>query len=401
MSWACLQLGSREHYAIPAALHAARRLDALVTDVWASRRAAVLMRRISPALACRRRDEIPDSFIYCRTVGRLYMDLKLRLRNVGGWSAIMERNAWFQNWASRELECLHSKVVFSFAYTARKPFQMAGQLGMRRILDQIDGAWRHEELCGELSAPYNSLEPEIDKAPKEYWQQWKEEIEMADAIIVNSEWSKKLVVESGVDPKKLVVIPLVCECPITKSKLQGEGGKNASSRKKRLKALFLGSVTLHKGVGQLFDAIRMMAKEPIDFIFAGPISVRVPDDIQAMPHVRFLGSVDRDRAGRLYEEADVFLFPTLSDGFGLTQLEALGHGLPVIASTHCAQVVEDRVNGLVLSEITPEAIAEAVMELVKDRDLLASLKSRAKVPDHFHPRHLVSTLLALEGENNT
>ena len=115
-----------------------------------------------------------------------------------------------------------------------------------------------------------------------------------------------------------------------------------------------------------------------------------------MPNVRFLGPVDKATAEKLYRESDVFLFPTLSDGFGLTQLEALGHGLPVIASTHCGQVVVDGVSGIVLSEVTYEAIADAIMQLVRNQDLLARLKANARIPDKCHPRHLAPALLALE-----
>jgi glycosyltransferase involved in cell wall biosynthesis len=140
----------------------------------------------------------------------------------------------------------------------------------------------------------------------------------------------------------------------------------------------------------------MLKNEPMDFTFAGPIGVKIPDESLGMSNVRFLGSVDKATTERLYRESDVFLFPTLSDGFGLTQLEALGHGLPVIASRNCAQVVEDRDNGLVLPEVSPETIAQAIMELIRDRDLLAKLKANARVPDKCHPRHLAPALLALE-----
>jgi len=146
----------------------------------------------------------------------------------------------------------------------------------------------------------------------------------------------------------------------------------------------------------LFDAIKILKSEPVDFTFAGPIGVKIPDDISGMSNVRFLGPVDKVSAEQLYRESDIFLFPTLSDGFGLTQLEALGHGLPVIASKNCGQVVEGRDNGLVLPEVSPEAIAEAIMELIRDRDLLARLKANARVPDKCHPRHLAPALLALE-----
>jgi glycosyltransferase involved in cell wall biosynthesis len=172
--------------------------------------------------------------------------------------------------------------------------------------------------------------------------------------------------------------------------------KLKSGNAKKLKALFLGSVILRKGVGQLFDAIKMLKSEPVDFTFAGPIGIKIPDDVSRMTNVRFLGPVDKATAESLYRDSDVFLFPTLSDGFGLTQLEALGHGLPVIASMNCGQVVEDRVSGLVLPEVSPEVIAEAVLELVRDRDLLARLKANARVPDKCHPRHLAPALLALE-----
>jgi glycosyltransferase involved in cell wall biosynthesis len=151
-------------------------------------------------------------------------------------------------------------------------------------------------------------------------------------------------------------------------------------------------------VGQLFDAIRMLKNEPVDFTFAGPVGVKIPDEISGMSNVRFLGSVDKATCERLYRESDIFLFPTLSDGFGLTQLEAMGHCLPVNDSKNSGTVVEYRVSGLVLCEVTPEAISEAIMELVRDRDLLAKLKGNARVPDKCHPRHLAPALLALEKE---
>jgi glycosyltransferase involved in cell wall biosynthesis len=148
-------------------------------------------------------------------------------------------------------------------------------------------------------------------------------------------------------------------------------------------------------VGQLFDAIRMLRNEPVDFTFAGPVGVRIPNEISNLPNVRFRGPVDKATAEALYRESDVFLFPTLSDGFGLTQLEALGHGLPVIASNYCGQVVENRVNGLVLPEVTAEAVAACVADLARDRDLLAAMKAASRLPSCCQPANLETALLSL------
>jgi glycosyltransferase involved in cell wall biosynthesis len=402
MSWTTIQLGSREHYAIPIALIGAGQLDQCITDTWLSNATSELVRPLSPSFSARRRDQLPDSTVVSNTLGRLMIDSGMRLRGMGYWNGILKRNSWFGEWAAKEASKVGSSVLFSYSYTARLPFAGAKKRGARCILGQIDPGPREVEVVRERTTTYRHLAASEDNPPEEYWKLWGDEVELADKIIVNSPWSAKLLLEEGVDAAKLVEIPLVYEP--SGSMERGPDGvasppqaKRAARRpNQRLQALFLGSVILRKGVGQLFDAIRMLKNEPMDFTFAGPSGVKIPDEISGMSNMRFLGSVDKATCERLYRESDIFLFPTLSDGFGLTQLEALGHGLPVIASMNCGWVVEDRVSGLLLNEVTPEAIAEAIMELIRDRDLLAKLKAHARVPDKCHPRHLAPALLALE-----
>ena len=392
MSWITIQLGSREHYAIPCALWRAGCLERLVTDSWLARRQSSAVGPFLPSLAARRNDGLPDRLVASRTLGRLATDCGMRLRKYDAWQTILHRNAWFQQWCAAEVMQSRASTVFSYSYTARKPFEAASGKAARCVLGQIDPGPREEEVVLETTHRYRHLAPPADRAPRNYWDMWREEIALADTIIVNSSWSAKLLAEAGVDAAKLVEIPLVYE---SGSSMEHGARRVERGMSKRLKALFLGSVILRKGVGQLFDAIKMLAVEPVDFTFAGPVGVRIPDEISKLPNVRFLGPVDKATAERLYRDSDVFLFPTLSDGFGLTQLEAMGHGLPVVASTYCGQVVEDRISGLVLSEVTREAIADAIMQLVRDRDLLARLKANARVPDKYHPRHLAPALLAL------
>lgn len=396
--WLSAQLGSREHYSVPSALHSAGLLGFLLTDVWLSRRLAALASGIHPALAHRRCDDVPDVKVRSRTLSRLLFDAKMRLKLVGPWETILLRNSWFGGWVADEVAALPGNVFFSYSYTALQPFQ---SFNGRRILGQIDPGPREHDIVAEAAKGYESLAQPESRPPSSYWQLWRGEVELADRIIVNSAWSASLLEEAGVPVGKMVEVPLVYE-PGWDSSHSSSGDhlvtriwSPVTSAPSRLRALFLGSVILRKGVGQLLDAIRIIRNEPVDFTFAGPVGVNIPDDVRAMPNVRFLGAVDRATAEQLYGESDVFLFPTLSDGFGLTQLEALGHGLPVIASTNCGQVVEHGVSGLVLGMVTPEAIAEAIMSLMRDQDLLARLKAGARVPDKFHPRHLAPALLAL------
>jgi glycosyltransferase involved in cell wall biosynthesis len=406
MSWICCQLGSREHYAIPAALHKEGKLSAMLADSWVTAGEASLLKSFAPNVAARRSEQIPDTLVRRANVGRFIYEARTRLQRMNSWEACMYRISWFGKWCAKQMPFLDGKTVFSYSYNAQWPFEEAHRKDIRCVLGLIDLAWMEEEITRQAAANYLALDlgQTID-APKEYWDGLRREIEMADKIIVNSEWSRKNWIEAGVPAAKLVEIPLVYE----RAESSVGSGQSSDSNppatrhrslvtgsRPRLQALFLGSVILRKGVGQLFDAIKMLRNEPVDFTFAGPIGVKIPEEISHLPNVRFLGPVDKATAERLYRDSDVFLFPTLSDGFGLTQLEALGHGLPVIASTHCGQVVQDRVSGLILSEVSPEMIADSIMQLVRDRDFLARLKANAWVPHKCHPRHLAPALLALE-----
>ena len=79
------------------------------------------------------------------------------------------------------------------------------------------------------------------------------------------------------------------------------------------------------------------------------------------PNIRWIGGVPRSRVKDYYQEADVFLFPTLSDGFGLTQLEAQAWKLPLIVSPFCGKIVQDNINGLILSEVTGNLLADKLL----------------------------------------
>ena len=392
MRWTAIQLGSREHYAIPVALHASGQLDCCITDTWLSASVAALVRPVLPSFAGRRHEELPDAKVRSNTMGRLMTDWRLRRQRKSPWSTILERNEWFGAWAAAECEHVGSSAVFSYSYTARLPFAEARRRNARCILGQIDPGPREQEFVEEQTTAYRHLAPPNDKIPDLYWQRWREEVELADKIVVNSPWSAKLLVEAGVSAARLVEIPLVYE---SGGSMEQGAGSLERRPSKRLQALFLGSVILRKGVGQLFDAIRMLKNEPVDFTFAGPIGVKIPDEISQLPNVRFLGPVDKATAEKLYREADIFLFPTLSDGFGLTQLEALGHGIPVIASKNCGRVVEHGTNGLLLPAVTPEAIAEAVMQFLRDPQLARRLGARARVPEAFRPERLSPALALL------
>jgi glycosyltransferase involved in cell wall biosynthesis len=87
--------------------------------------------------------------------------------------------------------------------------------------------------------------------------------------------------------------------------------------------------------------------------------------------------VPRDKTSEYYRWADVFVLPTVSDGFALTQLEAMAHGLPVIATPNCGRVVNDGEDGFLVPARDAEALADAIATLSDDRDRIQNMARRA------------------------
>src|SRR5690606_3583526 len=101
----------------------------------------------------------------------------------------------------------------------------------------------------------------------------------------------------------------------------------------------------------LIDAMKALVGHPVHLDVVGVL--KGPTDlIQNLPdNVTLHGAVAGSEVDRYYQNADIFMFPTLSDGFGLTQLEAQSLGLPIIASNSCAAGVAHGVNGIIRDRI--------------------------------------------------
>jgi len=159
-----------------------------------------------------------------------------------------------------------------------------------------------------------------------------------------------------------------------------------------LRVLFLGQVTLRKGVLALLEAARELRHEPIEFIVAGP-STLGRQQRSAQGRIRWAGRVLRGRTAAAYRQADVFLFPTQSDGFGLTQLEAQAWRLPVIATSNCGQVVRHGVNGVLLDDGGGVEIAAVLRQMVADPASLTAMSASSRVDEQHLPDRFAAALL--------
>lgn len=395
-TWLSCQLGAREHYAIPRALQRDNLLRELLTDLWirpnsltnhwVSKRG----QRFHPALA--------HAQVSAANTAAFAFEMKSQAGGLSGWNLTIRRNEWFQrNVVARlkrraAISGRQPTTVFAYSYAAENIFYYAREHGWRTVLGQIDPGPADDQIVGRLHQRANG--DDWQPAPAEYWRKWRTECELADEIVVNSNWSREALLREGIPETRIRVLPLAFEAA-EDAQTFSRDYPSAFTPARPLRVLFLAQINLRKGARELLDAARLLANEPVEFCFVGPQQIHIASDLRRCRYIKWFGAVPRTKVDRFYREADVFILPTFSDGFGLTQLEAQSWKLPVIASRFCGEVVQDGHNGVTLEEISAEAIAKVITELLRSPQRLATMARHSYVRKEFSLKALASSLSQL------
>lgn len=141
-----------------------------------------------------------------------------------------------------------------------------------------------------------------------------------------------------------------------------------------------------KGIDALTTAFTTLARRHPDLVLvcAGTllserdVKAAFPDDLRS--RVRVLPRVDQPRLVDVYREADVFVFPSNYEGFGVAVLEAMAAGLPIVATSTgvAGDALVDRDSALLVPPRDPEALAQAIDRLIADEALRTRVGSGAR-----------------------
>ena len=353
------------------------------TDLWLRRR------RFHPALA--------NARVSASNTAAFAFAMKARAGGLNGWELISHRNDWFQRnvvarLVRRRRESCWPTTVFAYSYAAEHIFEHAREHGWRTVLGQIDPGPADDAIVARLHENGNG--DGWQPPPAAYWRRWRRECELADEIVVNSNWSREALLREGIPETKVRVIPLAFE-PATEAQTFQREYPPSFTSSRPFRVLFLAQINLRKGARELLEAARLLANEPIEFWFVGPQQMPIPPDLREASYIKWFGAVPRAKVDSFYRAADVFILPTFSDGFALTQLEAQSWKLPVIASRFCGEVVQHGRNGLLLEEVSAEAIAKVLGELVRSPQRLAAMARESYVREEFSLQAFASSLSQL------
>jgi glycosyltransferase involved in cell wall biosynthesis len=186
----------------------------------------------------------------------------------------------------------------------------------------------------------------------------------------------------GLDPDRMAVVPNVYE--------PGEALLKIDPATQTNTVCYIGRLELLKGVTTLAAAIPLVLREnpKIRFRFVGR-SVPMRKGVEMLDHLRkklascmdaveFTGAVPLEQIPKMLAGADVCAFPSLWDNFPTVCLEAMAAGRAVIGSSSggMKEILGDA--GRVVTPGKPQELADAILEMFRDRNARISLGARAR-----------------------
>lgn len=269
-------------------------------------------------------------------------------------------------------------AVYAYEDGAAATFAAARARGLRCLYDLPIGYWRAAQAIYQEE---QAREPEwactltgaFDSPAK--LARKDEELALADVVMVASSFTRRTLEQApGPFTKPVHVIPYGAPLSL-------EAAPAAPVvRRGPLRVLFVGSLGQRKGLSYLLEAVRMLGSG-VELTLVGTKTAEMCAPLNAALGLhRWIPTLPHDLVLREMSRHDVFVFPSLFEGFGLVLLEALAQGLPVIATPNTAgpDLIEDGASGFIVPIRSAQAIAEKLDLLARDPALLCAMKVAAR-----------------------
>ncbi|MGE3957917.1 MAG: glycosyltransferase family 4 protein [Vicinamibacterales bacterium] len=280
----------------------------------------------------------------------------------------------FGRWLGAQLTARPFTHGYLLTQVAEETLRLARVRGARSILDSPTGHIRHYQQMLERESRRWVGWPYIGHPNARMVNRVEAEYQLADRIRVSSRWSLATLVDGGIDPRKVFVAPQQVDI----TRFAPPSARPAPSGPLRI--AFVGSFSLAKGFPYLLEAVRRVGPQHVVVEMVGAtgdlwsrrLFARLADGL----HVVHAPGHPLEALRR----ADLFVFPTLHDGFGLAVAEALACGLPVITTDCCGaaewMVGEDAGWIVPAGELDP--LADTLRAALDDRVRLREMGERAR-----------------------
>jgi glycosyltransferase involved in cell wall biosynthesis len=267
--------------------------------------------------------------------------------------------------------------VYAYEDGALESFRIARKLGIRCYYDlPIAFSETAQRLLHEEAARLPAWEPTLGGGTRDSAFKLRrkvEELELAQTVICPS-----LFVADSV-PKKYRTDKTVIVAPFG-SPPTGPAKVFSPSAGKKLRVLFVGSMSQRKGLGDLMAAMRCLKRSDVELVIMGSLQAPLEFYRREFPDFTYEPGRPHSQVLELMRRSDVFCLPSIVEGRALVMQEAMSQGLPLIitANTGGEDLIEEGATGFLAPIRQPDYIAEKIAWFADHRTLLPDMSRAAQ-----------------------
>ncbi|MGB3495758.1 MAG: glycosyltransferase family 4 protein [Elainellaceae cyanobacterium] len=302
------------------------------------------------------------------TQSNLYKSLNLDRRSLIDWVyASLDRHT-----AHHHLNSIDA--IYAYEDESATTFERAKQLGIRCLYDlPIPYYKTSQRIQAEEAELFPALKSSMSAIQEPAWklERKQQEVELADHIFVASSMTERSLLDIGVTPDKITVIPY--GAPV-------DYFQPHPKRDTTFRVIYAGRLSPRKGAHYLLHAWKDLNLPQAELMIVG--SNMMPPEWFA-PYqdlCRQVASVSHMALNQYYSSANVLVFPSLVEGFGLVLTEAMACGIPVITTPNTAgpNLITDGVEGFIVPIRDVDALKEKLEWCYQNPDTLAEMGRAAR-----------------------
>jgi len=276
-------------------------------------------------------------------------------------------------YVSNRLSRLKPDVVIGSETASYRTFQKARELGITTVLDVPSV---HFEFINKLRADYkefnltfNDTNTYLKKESAKY-----REYKYADYIICISQFAKSTIGVDLYDKDRIFVVNLGYDNNIFKPK------KSYNISKALLKIIYVGNISVRKGIKVLIKALQILNDRKIELILVGNlIDCNITSENTSI-NFKHIAYCNHNELAKLYQEADLFILPTYMDGWGMVLVEAMSCGTPVITTENAGskEAITNGEDGFIVPAGDAESLADKILYFYDNRNEIERFGKKAR-----------------------
>ena len=372
--------GNANSYHAALALSEVGWLDHFDTGILKGSTASSLMRHLPSGVERRARnrnyEEIPETRKRSHCVVEAVSRIGRRVKPGGLTSRVNWYDVLFYGHDFQVSRALADGLDAVYAYedAAKLTLEAAKKRGITAIYELPLGYYKGVAVeINRARADWPNVQSAVYAEP--HWKQTRKDAELAlaDVIVVASQWARESLCLSDAAPTSPVVaVPYGTPVEEILPRAQAPDGP--------FTVLFAGQLGLRKGVPHLIEAWEKLKLRDARLWMAGSVDLPREYINEHAASFQYLGALPQAELIEVMKNADLFVFPSLAEGFGLVIGEAMAAGVPVLTTTNTGgpELISDGVEGWCVTAHSVAPLIERIEWAHGHRDELYRMGQRAR-----------------------